>query len=207
MPREEIVGMCLPCEDKARKLTGKCTTVMTLKQQLEEQQLSNGYELVDGVAMHAENGERFQIPHAVLKKYIGAGHFVELRIDSSRFSAHPDAPEKCTCLHCNKEATKPILSHEHPASLLPLPEQDVPSRGWGEDFWAQITQREDKYFKAVVDNPLYEARLHGLKQGDAILFHEDHILAVHSVHREELVLGMDAGELKKLAQWLGVRGN
>ena len=66
---------------------------MDLKSQFEQQSFANGYELVDGVAMHAENGERFQIPHPVLKKHVSIGHFVELRVDSPRFSAHPDAPE------------------------------------------------------------------------------------------------------------------
>lgn len=35
------------------------------------------------------------------------------------------------------------------------------------------------------------------------IFHEDHILAVHGSHREVIVLGMDAADLKTLAQWLG----
>jgi len=176
---------------------------MDLKSQFEQQSFANGYELVDGVAMHAENGERFQIPHPVLKKHVSIGHFVELRVDSPRFSAHPDAPERCTCEHCNEEATKPILSHEHPASLLKLPKQDVPSCGWSEDFWVQITERDGSLMKGTADNPLYEARLHEIHMGDAIVFHEDHILAVHGIHRQELVLGMDAADLKQLAQWLG----
>ena len=67
---------------------------MTLQEQLGNQKLANGYELVNGVAMHEQNGDRFQIPHDVLKKQIRADHFVELRIDSSRFSVHPDAPEQ-----------------------------------------------------------------------------------------------------------------
>jgi len=176
-----------------------------LQQRLEQQRFANGYELVNGVAMHAENGERFQIPHDVLKKHVGVGHFVELRIDSPRFSVHEGAPVKCTCPVCNGEATKPILSHAHPATLVPLPRQAVPSRGWGEDFWVQVTQREGDYFAARVDNPLYEARLHGVNEGDAILFHADHILAVHAIHREEMVLGMDAADLKALAAWLAAQ--
>src|SRR5687768_629733 len=144
----------------------------------EEQRFANGYELVSGIAMHAEHGERFQIPHPVLKKYVGVGHFVEVRIDSPRFSVHDDAPEKCTCPTCNGEMTKPILRHEHPVSLLPLPMQNVPSRGWGEDFWVRVTEREGKLFRGVVDNALVESRLHDLKQGDEIVFHEDSILAV-----------------------------
>ena len=56
--------------------------------------------------MHAENPENFQIPHPVLKKHAGVGHFVELRIDSPRFSVHEDAAEKCYCPTCLGEATK-----------------------------------------------------------------------------------------------------
>ena len=55
----------------------------------------------------------------------------------------------------------------------------------------------------MVDNPLVEARLHGLSQGDEIVFHQDNILAVHDIHRHEMVAGMDAIDLKELAQWLG----
>ncbi len=47
------------------------------------------------------------------------------------------------------------------ATLLPLPKQNVPSRGWGEDFWVRVSEREGKFLKGTVDNPLYEARLHG----------------------------------------------
>ena len=175
----------------------------TLQQQFSQQHFPNGYDLVNGITMHAENLDNFQIPHPVLKKHVCVGHFVELRIDSPRFSIHEDAVEKCYCPTCNGEATKPILGHKHPASLLPLPKHDVPSRGWGEDFWAQVTKRDGKFCNAVVDNPLYEARLHGLHQGDEIVFHEDHILHVHNIHRQELVLGMDEVDLKELAQWLG----
>jgi hypothetical protein len=173
-----------------------------LRQRFEEQCFTNDYALVNGVALHAENGERFQIPHAVLKRHVGVGQFVELRIDSPRFSVHENASEKCTCPSCNGQMTKPILRHEHPASLLPLPTQHVPSRGWGEDFWVRISQREGQFLKGILDNPLVESRLHGLQQGDELLFHEDHILAVHCIHRQELVLGMGPTELKELARWL-----
>ena len=175
----------------------------SLQQQFDKQQFRNGYELVSGIAMHAEHGERFQIPHSVLKKHVGIRHFVEVRIDSPRFSAHEDAPEKCTCPSCNGEMKKPILRHEHPATLLPLSVQNVPSRGWGEDFWVRVTEREGKLFSGVVDNALVETRLHDLKQGDEIVLHEDNILAVHAIHRQEIVLGMDTADLKELAQWLG----
>ena len=175
----------------------------TLQRQLARQKFANGYELVDGVAMHAESGDRFQVPHPVLKKHVGVGQFVELRVDSPRFSVHADAPEKCTCPHCHEEAQKPILSHQHPASLLKLPKQNVPSRAWGEDFWVQIAERDGKFMKGIVDNPLYEARLHEIHEGDVIVFHENHVLTVHGIHRQELVLGMDAADLKELARWLG----
>jgi len=177
----------------------------TLKQQFEKQHFSNGYELVDGVAMHGENGDNFQIPHPVLKKHVGVGHFVELRIDSPRFSVHEDSIEKCYCPTCNGEATKPVLGHEHPASLLPIPNQDIPSRGWGEEFWVQVAERDGEFFVGTVDNPLVEARRHERNRGDLVYFHEDHILAVHGSHREHIVLGMDATDLKTLAEWLGTQ--
>jgi len=50
---------------------------------------------------------------------------------------------------------------------------------------------------------LSKTRLHGLKQGDEIIFNEDHILTVHDIHRHELVAGMDEADLKELAQWVG----
>jgi hypothetical protein len=36
-----------------------------------------------------------------------------------------------------------------------------------------------------------------------LFFHEDHILAVHDIHRQELLLAMDSAQLKELAEWLG----
>jgi len=180
---------------------------MSLELHFQAQHLANGYELVNGVEMNAENSDNFLIPHPVLKKHVGVSHFVELRIDSPRFSVHDDAVEKCYCPTCNGEATKPILSHDHPASLVPLPKQDVPSRGWGEDFWVRVSERDGELFVGRVDNPLYEARLHELRQGDSVYFHEDLFLAVHGSHREELVLGMDAIDLKTLAVWLGEQRN
>lgn len=173
-----------------------------LQQQFSEQLFSNEYRLVNGVAMHAENPANFQVPPDVIKRHVKRGQFAELRIDSPRFSVHEDAAEKCTCPSCNGELTKPILRHNHPASLVPLPTQNVPSRGWGEDFWVRITERCGGFLRGVVDNPLIEARLHGLNQGDEIVFHEDHILAVHDIHRQDLVAEMDEGDLKELTQWL-----
>ncbi len=176
---------------------------MSLERKLTEQTFANGYELVNGVAMHRQNGRQFQIPHAVLKKHIGVAHFVELRIDSSRFSAHPDAPEQCICEFCKGVASKPVLTHEQPASLVPLPPQNVPSRGWGEDFWVKIVERRGDFLRGVVDNPLYEARLHDLRQGHEILCHLDHVLAIHPIHRQEMVLGMVEADLRQLVEWLG----
>ena len=56
----------------------------TLEQQLDQQQFSNRYELVNGVIMHTESGDRFQVSLDNLKKRVGVGHFIELRIDSPR---------------------------------------------------------------------------------------------------------------------------
>jgi hypothetical protein len=100
-----------------------------LYQQFDSQLFANGYELVNGVAMNTENPEKFHIPPDVIKRHISVGQFVELRIDSPRFSVHEDAPEQCSCPTCNGEMTKPILRHDHPASLVPLPKQNVLSRG------------------------------------------------------------------------------
>ncbi|MEZ5944943.1 MAG: hypothetical protein R3C18_26460 [Planctomycetaceae bacterium] len=174
-----------------------------LQDQFDSQQFTNGYQLVNGVAMHTENPEHFHVPPDVIKRHVRPGQFVELRIDSPRFSVHEDAAEKCNCPSCKGEMTKPVLKHDHPASLAPLPKQNVPSRGWGEDFWVRVIERSKCYFRSVVDNPLVEARLHGMKQGDQIVFHEDHILAVHDIHRHELVAGMEVADLKELAQWDG----
>ena len=174
-----------------------------LSQQFDSQHFTNEYQLVNGVAMHAENPENFHVPPDVIKRHVQPGQFVELRIDSPRFSVHEDAAEKCSCPSCNGELTKPILKHDHPASLVPLPKQAVPSRGWGEDFWVRVEERSGEFFRGVVDNPLVEARLHGLNQGDEIVFHEDHILAVHDIHRQEIVAAMEVADLKELAQWVG----
>ena len=178
---------------------------MSLQQQFQNQHFSNGYQLINGVAMHAENPQHFQIPPEVIKRHVRPEMFVEVRIDSPRFSMHEDAPEKCSCPSCNGEMTKPILRHEHPASLVPLPQQNVPSRGWGEDFWVKVIRREGRFLIGTVDNPLVETRLHGLHRGDEVVFHEDHILAVHNLHRQELVAGMDAADLNELAQWLAAQ--
>lgn len=176
--------------------------MIPLQQQFDDQQFSNGYELVNGVTMHRENPDHFQIPPDVIKRNVRLGHFVEVRLDSPRFSVHDDAVEKCTCAVCHGEMSKPILRHNHPTTLLPLPPQNVPSRGWGEDFWVRIVEREGHLLRGVIDNRLFESRLHGLNLGNEILFHEDHMLAVHDIHRPELVAEMDLPDLKELSQWL-----
>lgn len=162
----------------------------------------NGYQLVDGVAMHRDNPVHFQIPPDVIKRNLRPGQYVELRIDSPRFSVHKDAAETCECPSCSGVMTKPILRHQHPVSLFPVPKQDVPSRGWGEDFWVRIADRRNESFEGIVDNLLVESRLHGLKHGDRITFHQNQILAVHDVHRHELVAEMNVADLKELAQWV-----
>ena len=42
------------------------------------------------------------------------------------------------------------------------------SKGWGEDFWVQVTERDGSCFKGVVDNPLVETRLHELRPGESL---------------------------------------
>lgn len=174
----------------------------SLEAQFQSQRLANGYEVVDGVAMHEENGAQFQIPPEVIKRQIAIGQFVELRIDSPRFSLHEEDAEACSCPSCNGELSKPVLRHESPASLLDVPVQNVPARGWGEDFWVQVTQRSENYFAGRIDNPLCEHRLHGLYMNATIYFRSEHVLAVHDIHRREIVSTMNVEELKELAAWL-----
>ena len=51
---------------------------MNLEQRFQTQHFPNGYVLVNGVEMNVANPDDFQIPHPVLKKHVGVGHFVEL---------------------------------------------------------------------------------------------------------------------------------
>lgn len=176
---------------------------MSILDQFHQQTFANGYEFIDGVAMHEANGDSFHIPPDVMKKYVGESHFVELRLDSPRFSAHPDAPEKCECSTCNGETSKPVLSHDHPQSLVELPRQDVPSRGWGEDFWVRVTDRDGDILLGTVDNHLHESRLHEIQFGQTVAFHVRQILAIHPSHRQEMVMGMDEADIRKLVDWLG----
>ena len=173
-----------------------------LSTQLLNQRFSNDYQLVDGERMHRENPEHFRIPPQVIKRQVNVGHFIELRIDSPRFTIHEELAQQCECPSCKGVMSKPILRHEHPATLVPLPEQKIPSRGWGEDFWVQVIRRDGDVFQGIIDNPLAEARLHGLSIGDQIVFHSDHILAVHDVHRQEMILAMNEADLKEMTLWL-----
>jgi hypothetical protein len=175
---------------------------MTLAERFRTQQLANGYALVNGVEMHALFGDRFEIANPWFRSHVSVGHFVEVRIDSPRFSAHPDAPDNCVCPHCKEPATKPILCHEQPASLRPISPQPVPSRGWGEQFWVKIVERDAQYLAGEIDNPLYEARLNGLNHGDTICFRQEHILIVHPSHGRELVSRMSEEEAADFWRWV-----
>lgn len=168
--------------------------------------LANGYELVDGARMHAEHGDRFQIPHVAMKRHVGIDEFVEVRIDSPRFSIHSDAPGQCECPQCHETTAKPVICHQEPASLISTPAQSAPPRGWGEQFWVRITGRAGEWLTGVVDNPLQETRLHELQRGDSLTLHENHILAIHRIHHNDLLLRMDEEELTTFGQWLQDQG-
>ena len=101
--------------------------------------------------------------------------------------------------------SKPIFRHLHPASIVSVPPQEVPARGWGEDFWVRVEEKMGEYFKGIVDNPLVESRLHEVQQHDAIFFCERHVLAIHDIHRRELVQGMNPEDVKEFATWLGTQ--
>jgi hypothetical protein len=66
----------------------------------------------------------------------------------------------------------------------------------------QVIKRDGDAFLGTVDNPLAEARLHGLSLGNQIMFHADNILAVHDMHRQELILAMNEADLKEMTLWL-----
>ncbi len=168
----------------------------------ERQSFGNEYRLVNGVAQNQENPEHFLIPPDVIKRNIQPGFFVELRVDSPRFSTHVEDAAACACPSCNGEMSKPILRHEHPTSLTGPVANRPPSRGWGEDFWVKVIAHEDGYFIGTVDNQLCETRLHGLDPGDEVAFHADHVLALHPVNRADLVGGMNADDLRVLADLL-----
>lgn len=168
--------------------------------------LANGYALVDGEQMHAAQGDRFQIPHAAMKRHVGAGDLIEVRIDSPRFSVHPDAAVPCECPQCREPTTKPVLCHDEPASLVAVPPQSAPARGWGEQFWVRVTARAGDWLTGRVDNPLQETKLHELSLGDPLTFHENHILAIHRIHHQDLLLRMNEEELITFGQWLQDQG-
>lgn len=174
---------------------------------LEVASLPNGYEFVNGVEMHALQGDRFHVVNPWFKKYLDKDDFVELRDDSDRFSAHPDAPAMCTCELCDEPTAKPILCHEHPATLVSFHTQPVPSRGWGEQFWVRIVERQADLLRGVVDNELYETHRHGLAAGGEVTFHEDHVLSVHAVHNREMLLRMSNDDFFAFGEWLAEHGD
>ncbi len=178
-----------------------------LEVQLLQQEFGNGYQLVDGVAMHEENPQHFHIPPRVIKRHLKAGQFVELRIDSPRFSVHEDVVADCRCPACQGEWRKPVLRHPQPQSLQAQPAKPPAAKGWGEDFWVCIANNHGDYFRGIVDNEMAESRLHGLVHGQDIFFSADHVLAIHPLHRPELVASMSLPELKELAAWLRSEGN
>ena len=173
-----------------------------LAKRLQSQEFMNEYALVDGVEMSKKYGNQFRIPASVLKQNLQHEYFVELRIDSPRFSMHEEDAVECTCPSCNGEMSKPILRHEIPDSLLAQALPKPPSRGWGEDFWVKIVEREDSHFVGRVDNDLCETKLHGIKLNDEICFHENHVLAVHGMHRLDIIQHMSVEEIKALADWI-----
>ena len=175
---------------------------MTGSADFREMSLPNGYVLIDGVEMNRRFGDRFAIVNQWFKKHVSVGEFVEVRIDSDRFSAHPDAEPGCPCELCGEEVSKPILSHEQPVSLLAVPPQEVPSRGWGEEFWVKVTERDDSWLRGVIDNHLYETKLHGLHEGDEIVFQVDHILSIHSSHNEAIMMRLSEDDRQQFSQWL-----
>lgn len=174
----------------------------SLSDRLQEQQFGNEYALVNGVEMNRLHGSQFKIPAPVLKRHLKSEFFVELRIDSPRFSMHEEDAGQCECPSCKGEFSKPVLRHEMPLSLFNQPVEKPPARGWGEDFWVQISECDGQYFAGRVDNDLCEAKLHGIELNDQIFFHADHVLAVHGSHRLEIVSCMNVEEVKELATWL-----
>ena len=63
--------------------------------------------------------------------------------------------------------------------------------------------RDGEQFQGRVDNRLHETKLHEIEKDSVIEFHENHVLAVHPIHREALVLSMTPEEVKEFAIWLG----
>ncbi|MFN3189476.1 MAG: hypothetical protein ACE361_03050 [Aureliella sp.] len=173
-----------------------------------ESPFGNGYELVDGCEKRREFGERFQVPPQFMKDLVRTGFFVELRVDSNRFSAH-EGSQTCQCPSCSGEMTSPILSHPAPDSLVTANTERLaspPARGWGEDFWVQIECVKDaverKSYVGCVDNELVEGRFHGLKKGVRLHFESRHILAIHPVHRLELLASMEPEDVHALLRRL-----
>ena len=176
----------------------------SLQEQFDSQQFSNDYQLVNGVNMHTENPENFHIPPPVIKRHIRPCYFVELRIDSSRFSVHEDAAEKCSCPSCNGEMTNPILKHDHPSSLLLLPEQNVPSRGWGEDFLgANNGNGPGATSVASLTIRSWKRDCTDLARAKRSFFPKTISWPFTTSTERSLCVGMDVDDIKELAQWVG----
>jgi hypothetical protein len=80
------------------------------------------------------------------------------------------------------------------------PEEVPPSRGFGEDFWVEVTERSGAFFKGRVDNTLAETPRHNLQHGDAVVFHEDNVLSVYDC--EEILHGMEVEDGIEFARWI-----
>ncbi|MEO1996992.1 MAG: hypothetical protein ABGZ17_17125 [Planctomycetaceae bacterium] len=174
---------------------------------LEPQKFPNGYELINGVECNALYGERFGISSPWFRNSVGPGQFVEVRIDSNRFSVHEDADVDCRCDLCDGTTDNPVLCHEQPGSLVRIGRHAIPSRGWGEQFWVKIVERRGSRLRGIVDNTLYETHLHGLGLGDRVVFDEDHILTVHASHDPEILKNMCADDLQDHLKWVRGRGS
>jgi len=94
------------------------TEMHAMSKPLELQELPNDYQLINGVACNALYGERFEISSPWFRNSVVSGQFVEVRIDSNRFSRHEDATEDCRCDFCDARTDNPVLCHEQPASLV-----------------------------------------------------------------------------------------
>ncbi len=66
----------------------------------------------------------------------------------------------------------------------------------------KVTVRSGSLFGGFVDNLLAKGRLHRSTQVEKLVFHEDHNIAVHDIHPQEILASMNVSDLKKLARWV-----
>ena len=164
---------------------------MTLEQHFHDQHLANGYALVNGVRAARPVRRPLRDRQSVVSQ-ARRRRATSSKCASTRHASLPILmPRPTVSVHTAKSRrpNRSCATSNRP-SLRPISPQPVPSRGWGEQFWVKIVEREGQYLAGEIDNPLYEARLHGLNLGDTIYFHEDHILIVHSSHGREIVSRM-----------------